>query len=151
MRLSVLRPSGWLYYRACVALRQILKAWKKPVVRRVRKAALIGTLCLATACSCGAAGDEIYSPDTNASLRRQSQEMHSDGIRPIHQLSASIAPPAGELPTNLAAQRFAQTNEMDLSALGGRGWTTYAYFWQSPALCFQPLCCALVSRYGICR
>jgi hypothetical protein len=113
-----------LFFRACVTLRRILAARKRPVARRIRKAVLLAGIWFV-------GGRQLVGEETSFSA--------ADEIRPIHELGASIAPPAGELPPNDAPIRFARLPVIDAASMGGRGWLEYSYFWHAPGLCHRPL------------
>jgi hypothetical protein len=120
---AIPKQTGWLLFKACVTLRRILAARKRPTVRRIRKAALIAGFWIAG--TGWLVGEEMSAPIT-------------EQIRPIRQLGTSIAPPPGELPPDVAQVQFANAPvvaEFD----GGRGWLGYMYFWQAPALCHRPV------------
>jgi hypothetical protein len=120
---AIARPTGCLLFRACVTLRRILAAKKRPLCPRIRKAALLALVYFA---ACGSIWCAEAAPVT-------------DAIRPIHDVDASILPPAGELPPDLAAIPFAQAPIIAADSLTSREWLNYAYFWQAPALCHGPL------------
>jgi hypothetical protein len=121
---AVPKLTGRLFFKACVTLRRILAAQKRPVVRRIRKAAVVAGIC------CIGTGD-LFSEEFVPPISEQ--------IRPIRQLGTSIAPPAGELPPNVAEVQFSNAPLIRAEEFGHRGWLEYAYFWQAPALCHRPL------------
>ena len=124
MFFAVPKATGYLLYRACVTLRRILAARRRPVRRPVRKAALLALICFA-------GSESLWCAET--------APLTSDAIRPIHQLGTSILPPGGELPPDLAAMHFAKAPVVSAESVSGREWLNYAYFWQAPALCHRPL------------
>ena len=124
MFFAVPKQTGCLFFRACVTLRRILAARKRPVARRIRKMALL-------------AG--IWFVGTSVMAGVQPSPSTADEIRPIGELDASITPPVGERPANLAQIRFARVPVIYANSTGGRDWQPYAYFWQAPALCHRPL------------
>jgi hypothetical protein len=136
---------GFLFFRACVALRRILAARRRPVVRRVRKAALVAALGCATLGGVKA-GDEHEATGIQS---HDSARLQGDVIRPIRELGTSIAQPPGELPIDFAQKRFAQAPVLD-ETVDGRDWLGYAYFWEAPALAYHPLYLEerMVERYG---
>jgi hypothetical protein len=134
-----------LFFRACVALRRILAARRRPVVRRVRKAVLLAAIT-AGAVTGHAAEEAANSRGLDS---HDSASLIDERIRPIGQLGTSIAQTAGELPINVAGQRFAQSPVFE-GGLNGRDWLEYAYFWEAPALPYHPLYFEerMVERYG---
>jgi hypothetical protein len=121
---AIPKQYGCLFFKACVTLRRILAARKGPIVRRIRKAALLAAIWFAGAG--GLMGEEMSAPLTEL-------------IKPIHQLGTAISPPAGELPPDVAQVRFANAPLIAAESYGGRGWMAYTYFWQAPALCHRPV------------
>jgi hypothetical protein len=121
---AIPKHGGWLFFKACVTLKRILAARKRPVVRRLRKAALVSAIWFAG--SGALTGEEILTPTT-------------DQIRSIGEIGTSIAPPTGELPPNVAQVEFARAPVVLPDSLEGRDWLSYAYFWEAPALCHRPL------------
>ncbi|MEX2142797.1 MAG: hypothetical protein WD894_26310 [Pirellulales bacterium] len=124
MIFAVPKKTGCLLFRACVTLRRILAARKRPVARRLRKAVVMVGICFTG--TGDLAGEESSLPI-------------ADEIRSIRQLRTSIAAPAGELPPDLARLQFARIPVIHAASIGGRDWVGYAYFWQAPALCHRPL------------
>jgi hypothetical protein len=121
---AIPKQTGCLFFRACVTLRRILAARKRPVARRIRRAALLAGLMFG---GTGVlAGESTMLPVT-------------EEIRPIGSIGTSIAAPPGELPPNLAQIRFANAPFVHAASIEGRDWLSYAYFWQAPALCHRPL------------
>jgi hypothetical protein len=136
---------GYLFFRACVTLRRILAARRRPLVRRVRKAAAVAVIWCTTLAGVNAGdGHEAAAIESHESAR-----LYDDDIRPIRELGASIAQPAGELPTDAAQQRFAQAPVFE-GAIDGRDWLGYAYFWKASSLAYHPLYFEerMVERYG---
>ena len=136
---------GYLFFRACVALRRILSAQRRPLVRRVRKTAIVAAIWCTTLGGVKAGdGHEGATIESHDAAR-----LYDDDIRPIRELGASIAQPAGELPIDAAQQRFAQTPVLE-GVINGRDWLGYAYFWEAPALAYHPLYFEerMVERYG---
>src|SRR5207302_4393758 len=74
-----------------------------------------------------------------------------EGLGPIGEVRAAIRTPAGDLPADIAAARFA----MEMSAFHGygarRGWSPIAFGWDAPAVYFKPLYFEDINRerYGI--
>jgi hypothetical protein len=123
MFFAVPTETGYLLYRACVTLRRILAARKRPIRRPIRKAALLALVCFA-------GSESIWCAETAPV---------TDAIRPIHELGTSIRPPAGELPPDAATLHFAEAPVIPAGSISGRAWLDYAYFWQAPALHHRPL------------
>jgi hypothetical protein len=124
MLFAATNQSGNLLFRACVTLRRILAARKRPARPRIRKAALVAAVFLASAHTlCGVE----TVPSTSLA------------VRPIYELGTSIRPPAGELPPDAATLHFAESPVIPAGTLSGRAWLDYAYFWQAPALYHRPL------------
>jgi hypothetical protein len=75
------------------------------------------------------------------------------GWKPIGAVSASITLPAGELPANLAAPRFAQAGVIAAPINQNHDWPTLAYSWQASAVGHNPLYFEDVNleRYGYSR
>jgi hypothetical protein len=121
---AIPKQTGWLFYKACVTLRRVLAARKQPIVRPIRKAALIGVIWIA---------------GTGATIGEEMSLPISEQIRPIRQLGTSIAPTAGELPPDVAQVQFAGAPVIVAEPYGGRGWMGYAYFWWAPELCHWPV------------
>ena len=67
--------------------------------------------------------------------------------------TASIAPPAGTLPANLAAARFAQAGQIVAPVNENRDWPTLSYSWEASAVAHNPLYFedANLERYGYSR
>ena len=75
------------------------------------------------------------------------------GWKPIGAVTASIAPPVGELPANLAAAKFAQAGEVVAPVNENRDWPTLSYSWEASAVAHNPLYFEDVNleRYGYTR
>jgi hypothetical protein len=75
------------------------------------------------------------------------------GWKPIGDVSASIAAPAGELPENFAATRFAQAGEVHAPINESHDWPTLSYAWEASAVGHNPLYFEDVNleRYGYSR
>jgi hypothetical protein len=128
---SMTRRCHWLFFRACVALRQILSARKRPVVRRVRKATLVAILFVAASGSLRAS-DTLPVPTLQPSASHD-RVGRPDGVnRPIRLLSTSIKPPAGELPADNSQLAAAHPSPIAPSSPAARDWQPYLFFWQSP-------------------
>ncbi len=70
--------------------------------------------------------------------------------KPIGEVSASITPPAGELPTDLAAARFAQAGVIGPPESEFRDWEPVTYCWAASGLYHNPLYFEEINleRYG---
>jgi hypothetical protein len=75
---------------------------------------------------------------------------YDDGLKPIRSVTLDTRPPAGEMPDNAAAARFAQWGVMPQPAGTNRPWPLYCYWWEAPAMCHRPLYFEQVNleRYG---
>jgi hypothetical protein len=124
---------GWSFFRACVALRRILAARRKPVIRSARRAAVIAVLATSGTL---AAGQDMSQPAGGE-------------VRAIGQLGTDTSPPTGELPPDAAEPYFHHAPVFD-AGVAGRPWQPYAYFWQPTALYHKPLYFEQpnVERYG---
>jgi hypothetical protein len=75
------------------------------------------------------------------------------GLKPLSRLSIEFAAhdPKGELPANVAADRFAQENRLASAVGAGRYWAMTNYHWDAPLLCHEPLLFEQLNaeRYGI--
>lgn len=58
-----------------------------------------------------------------------------DTERPIGDVTTSVAPPTGRLPSDLAVERFHNAHPAYLP----RGWEGTVYFWDAPSMCIGPL------------
>jgi hypothetical protein len=134
---AMAQPVGLIFYRACVALQTILAARKRPPGRRVRKAAVILAACFVDF-GRAYASEEIPAPPSRP-VDAQADAMSGVPNRPIRTLRTSIAPPAGDLPTDYARLHHAGAPQLDAAGFGGRGWFDYAYLWQASALSHRPL------------
>ena len=76
--------------------------------------------------------------------------LDEDGLKPIGQLTVDTAPQPGEMPEDLAAAKFAQAGQVSHLFGTNRPWNLYALWWESPALCHQPLYFEEINleRYG---
>jgi hypothetical protein len=74
----------------------------------------------------------------------------ADGLKPIGQLTIDTQPQPGEMPENVAAAKFAQAGHIPHPLGTNRPWNLYSFWWESPALCHQPLYFEEVNleRYG---
>jgi hypothetical protein len=132
------RSMSWTFFRACVALKQVLAAKKKRPVRRASAGAKLRTVgFLATGIA--AATSALCAEPAIIAVSDQAITLPHEKIQPIRGLSTSIAPPAGELPPDSALLRFGDAPVIEASNIGGRDWLNYAYFWQASALCHRPV------------
>jgi len=130
-------PVSWLLFRACVALKQVMAAKKKPPVRRVRKGIKLRTTLLVIGL-CGLNGLLMADPAVIA-VSDQAGHLKNDNIQPVCQLNSSILPPTGELPPDSAQLRFGEAPVIEAGTFTGRDWMNYGYFWQASALCHRPI------------
>ncbi len=74
----------------------------------------------------------------------------SDGLKPLTQVTLDIQPKPGEVPPDVAAVKFAQAGQVAHPIGTYRPWNLYAFWWESPAFCHQPLYFEEVNleRYG---
>jgi hypothetical protein len=72
------------------------------------------------------------------------------GLKPLAHVNLDIRPKPGELPADVAAERFAQAGWVAQGMGTSRPWELYAFWWQTPGLCHQPLYFEQVNleRYG---
>ena len=73
-----------------------------------------------------------------------------DGLRSLAQVSVDIRPPAGDLPGDPAAAKFAAAGVRYHVPGTNRPWPLHAYRWEAPSVCHQPLYFEQVNleRYG---
>jgi hypothetical protein len=130
---STFRPASWLFFRACVTLRQILALRKPRPVKRARKAAAL----------CCVSVSLLSLGDARAEVVVQAPTGQADHVlermRPLRQVGTAIAPPPGELPQNVALTRFGNVPLVRASDIGGRGWVDMTYLWLAPSLSYRPL------------
>jgi hypothetical protein len=141
------RQGGYfLFFRACVALRRLLAARRRPIVRQVRKVAILGGLWFST--TGGLAVEPV--DDSNHRSSPSAGAAIDVSVQPIGRIGASIAPPPGELPTDAARQHFAEAAAYE-SPLTRHDWLAYAYFWEAPAIFYHPLYFEepRVERFGV--
>src|SRR5688500_5147826 len=128
MLFSMSRRCHWLLFRACVALRQILSARKRPAIRRVHKAIVVAGLFVAAAGS-ALARDTI--PVTLQPSANHDRVSNVDSfIRPIRLLSTSIQSPSGDLPADNSQLPAAHPSLVPPSSAAAREWQPYGYFWR---------------------
>jgi hypothetical protein len=74
-----------------------------------------------------------------------------EGLKPIGKLGASIRMSEGELPVDAASARFADIPLQYLGYGARRGWYSYTFGWEPPAVFFKPLYFEDINleRYGI--
>ncbi|NLF69840.1 MAG: hypothetical protein GX575_12390 [Candidatus Anammoximicrobium sp.] len=74
----------------------------------------------------------------------------ADGLRSLSQLSVGIRPPAGDLPGDPAASRFAAAGCVHHGLGASRPWPLSCYRWEAPSVLHRPLYFEQVNleRYG---
>ena len=125
-------------FAACVALKQVMAAKKKPSTRRIRNGVKLRAIAF-LATGIAAANTALFAEPAVSIVSDQAGTLKDDQIQPIRRLDTSIAPPAGELPPDSALLRFGEAPVIEASSLTGRDWLNYAYFWQASALCHGPI------------
>jgi len=73
-----------------------------------------------------------------------------DGLRSLAHVSVDIRPPAGDLPGDPAASKFAAAGLLHHVPGTNRPWPLHAFRWEAPSVCHQPLYFEQVNleRYG---
>ena len=71
-------------------------------------------------------------------------------LKPIREIDLDISPPSGEEPEGRAEDLFAGAGVIHMPAGISRPWALYAFWWEAPATCHQPLYFEEVNleRYG---
>ena len=80
----------------------------------------------------------LPAPTSPSDRETTSQAIRNEN-QPIDRLTTDIRPPAGRLPANVAADRFAREGVLFQGPDASRPWIGGVYQWESSALCHYPL------------
>ena len=81
-----------------------------------------------------AVGEEASGQEQLASIENVDED-----FTPLSELKLELTPGEGELPTNVAAQRFRKAGAVRSREGSSREWLGYTYNWQASAFCHNPL------------
>jgi hypothetical protein len=134
------------FFRACVTLKRILAARKRPAPRptQTRKAAsLLVTAGFGMACGMATAQEPIPMPQRADEIdpEFQLEDPQGDWVRPIGEVGTWIAPTDGEggIPSDHAALYFDREPVIEGAGMVSRPWLGYSYYWTAAAICHRPL------------